>query len=314
MPKLKPHKQIKLNKRIVSDLLKAYDLTVRSFKVFPHGIENTTLLVKTNQGNYVLRVYQKNKKIIKNIEQEIAFMEFLSKAKISTPKVFKNIFGSQVSRYKNSAAVWSYILMEFARGKHPKSYSQSTIKDLATIQAKMHQLGSAFAKKLVTPKRFWKYLREKAFSPHIKISTIKNTAVKNFVKRAKKFEAMLPANLPQAYNHSDITHDNILVQNNRVTAVFDFDDASFSPSIVCLGSTLWDIWYITKDARNIFTYLAAYTKQRTLTKLELKTLKDVILFRNFVIGAMEIMFYGENGKGVKPILKFEEIINGLNFL
>ena len=311
MPKLKPHKQIKLNKRIVSNLLRSYNLTARSFKVFSNGIENISTLVVTNKGKFALRVYQKNKKSIRDIERELAFMEFLRTAKIPIPQVFKNIFGKHVSRYKHGGSVWSYILMEFASGTHPKAYSTSAIVNLATTQAKMHKLGTVFAKKLDTPTLFWKHLRERAFSPHIKTSTIKDVAVKDFVARAKKFETALPAGLRLGYNHLDITHDNILMQNDRITAVLDFDDADYAPHVVCLGYTLWDMLYVTRDARNIFRYLAAYKKSRVLTKLELKILKDVILFRNYVIGAMEIMFYGENGYDVKPILEFEEIIKGL---
>lgn len=311
MPKLKPHKQIKLNKRKVNALLKTYNLTARAFKVFPHGIENTTLLVATKKGKYVLRVYQKNKKTIKNIEQEIAFMEFLRNRKIPIPQIFKNILGSRVSRYKDSGAVWSYVLMEFAPGRHPESYSKNAIKNLATIQAKMHLLGSIFAKKLEGQKLFWKHLRERAFSPHIKTSTINDAAVKDFIIRAKKFEAPVPRSLPQGYNHLDMTNVNILMQNDRITAVLDFDDACYSPPVVCVGYCLLDVLYITKDIRDISTYLTAYTKYRQLTKLELHTLKNVMLFRNYVVGAMEVLFHGENSKYLKQILEFEKIIKDL---
>lgn len=311
MPKLKPQKQIKLNKHVVNTLLKAYNLSARSFKAFPHGIENTTLLATTNKGKYVVRVYQKNKKTIKNIEREIAFMEFLRKGKIPIPQVFKNISGEQVSRYKNSDAVWSYILMEFAQGKHPESYSKNAIKNLAAIQAKMHVLGSEFAKKLDGPKLFWEHLRERAFSPHIKISMIKDTAVKDFIIRVKKFEAPIPRNLPQGYNHLDMTNVNMLIENDRITAVLDFDDACYSPPIVCLAYCLLDVLYITKDVRDISTYLTAYTKCRKLTKLELNILKHVMLFRNYVVGAMEVLFHGEKSKYLKSILEFERIIEDL---
>lgn len=70
MPKLKPHKQIKLNKGTVGNLLKAYSLTVHSFRLFTHGIENTTLLVVTDQGSYALRVYQKIKKLSKILNKK----------------------------------------------------------------------------------------------------------------------------------------------------------------------------------------------------------------------------------------------------
>ena len=87
MPKLKPHRQIILNKRRVNVLLKAYDLTARSFKLFSNGIENISTLVVTNKGKFALRVYQKNKKSIRDIERELAFMEFLRNAKIPIPRV-----------------------------------------------------------------------------------------------------------------------------------------------------------------------------------------------------------------------------------
>lgn len=239
-------------------------------------------------------------------------MEFLRNAKIPIPQILMNIFGKQVSMYKSKDSVWSYILMDFVVGKHPKSYSKKTIKHLATTQAKMHQLGVTFAKNVKTPKPFWRHLRERAFSPHIKVSTIRNAVIKDFVIRAKKFEATLLISLPQAYNHLDITHDNILVQNNQVVAVLDFDDAGYSPSVVCLGYTLWDMLYITRNVQSIFTYLSHYVRHRKLTEDEVIVLKDVLLFRNYVIGSLEILFYGENAREAKLIIKFEKIINELN--
>src|SRR3989338_55227 len=311
MPKAKPYMQIKPSEQIVAGILKEYDLIHRAFKIFPHGIENTSLFILTNKRKYVLRIYRKNRKTVKDIQQELTFMEFLRDANIPVPQVFKNKHGTYVTRYKTSTTLWSCILQEFAQGSHPKKYSLKTIEKLAATQARMHVLGKEFAKR-VPAQPYWVHLREKSFSPFIKISKLKSATIKDFVVRAKKCAYALPKNLPIAYNHMDITHDNILVKNEAVTAVLDFDDACLAPTVICLGYTLWDIIYITRKVQHIFSYLAAYTKHRPLTMLERRTLKDILLFRNYVIGTMEIMFYGEKGNDVKPILKFEKMISELN--
>lgn len=311
MPKLHPQKQLPLNRRIVKEMLWHYNLTLRSFEILPRGIENTTVAVTTERGTYALRIYRQGNKTIQNIEQELSFMEFLRAVKIPIPPVLKNTFGKQVTRYKNNKTVWSFILMEFAEGIHPKRYSKETVEQLATIQVKMHKLGKQFAEKVGARKLLWKDLREGEFSPRIKLSTIKNREIRDFVQRVRKFRIPLPTNLPYGYNHLDIIHGNILVRNNLIAAILDFDDARYSPRVVCLGYTLLDILSITKKPSNLFFYLSIYTQYQPLTKSEKKILKGILHFRNYIIGAMEIYFYGEKGRNVKTALNLEKIISRL---
>ncbi len=62
MPKINPHLQIKPSIGILTKILKQYDLHLVSFKIFKDGIENTSVLISTNLGKFVLRIYQKNRK------------------------------------------------------------------------------------------------------------------------------------------------------------------------------------------------------------------------------------------------------------
>ncbi len=314
MPKINPELQLKPTTSILNKILKQYDLRLISFKLFKDGVENTSMLVSTNSGKFVLRIYRKNRKKIKIVEQELRLMDFLRQNGIPIPQILPNTHGRHITIFPYQNHRWNCIMMEFSQGVHPKKYSTRFIQELAITQAKMHVLGKQFAKKEKKKNPVWKFLKEGYFASKIKTETIKKQKVKNILERTKNFAVQLPNGLPQGYNHLDITHDNILVKNNHLSAILDFDDACYSPMVVCLGYVLWDVLYITRKPSNLLTYLSAYQRHRKLTKKEIAVLNSVLHFRNYVIGAMEILFWGEHGKHVETFLKFEKIINNISFI
>jgi Ser/Thr protein kinase RdoA (MazF antagonist) len=313
MPKINPDLQIKPTASILNKILSQYDLRLVSFKIFKDGVENTSMLVSTNLGKFVLRIYRKNRKKVKIVDQELRLMDFLRQKGIPIPQILPNVHSRHITIFPYKNHRWNCIVMEFSPGAHPRKYSTSFIKEMAITQAKMHVLGKQFAKKEKNKNPVWKFLKEGYFASKIKTETIKNPKVRDIIERTKNFEIKLPDTLPQGFNHLDITHDNILVKNHHLSAILDFDDACYSPIVVCLGYVLWDVLYITRKTSNLLTYLSAYQRHRKLTKKEIAILNSVLHFRNYVIGAMEIQFWGEHGKHVETFLKFEKIIEKLSF-
>lgn len=311
MPKLDPKSQIKLNKATIVSFLQEYHLSLKSFTVAKSGIENTTALVTTNQGNFALRIYRKDKKKASDIQQELDFMLLLSKHKLPVPKIFPNSNNQLITQKKIRDTVWNCILMEQMPGIHPRNYSLALLKEMAYVQARMHELGVKFTKKQVQHRKFPKVIKEANFIKNIELDKIKDQDVLAILHRAKNFRVHFNGKLPYGYNHLDYDHANILVKNNKLSAILDFDDLCYSPLIVCFGYTLWDVLFTTKKPSSLFEYLKYYQANRKLKPAELQILKDILRFRNYVIGSLEIMFYGEDGKFVKSFLKYEKVINEL---
>ena len=111
-----------------------------------------------------------------------------------------------------------------------------------------------------------------------------------FIERVRKFRYPLDPALPHGWNHLDIDFDgNVLVKDNKIRAILDFDDLDYSPSVVCLGFTLWDIFFDGGEAL-MREYLAEYQKIRQLTKEECETLPHVIQFRNYIVFVINLLF------------------------
>ncbi len=315
MPKLEPNSQIQLSLPLLKKVLSVYNLNVTSFKVAKGGIENTTALVKTKQGQFAFRVYRKSKKKTREIEQELEFMAYLTKAGLPVPKVYQNNSGKFITSFQANQTRWKAMLMDCMEGEHPKSYTPAMLKDFAKVQAKMHLLGIKFAKK--QPK-YWTMdrLKEEEFYKAIDIKKLKKQKVKNFLLKGRSFTVILNPKLPKGFNHLDYDHANTLVKNNRLSAILDFDDLTYSPAAVCLGFTLWDIFYMeNKHLSNKFAslYLKEYKKHRPISGLELASLKNILLFRNYQIFALLVMFWGENTKNLNLLIELEGIIQNYKF-
>lgn len=312
MPKLHPTKHLKITSSTLKKILKYYALTLISFKIFPTGIENSSVLVLTTHGKFVLRVYRKDNKSLTKIYQELEFMIFLRGQGLPVPALQKNRVGELVTVYKDSKASWRCIVMEYKQGIHPRSFSPTLIEELATTQARMHVLGQKFARTQKQNIPTHTLLQEKEFMPRVlKMPEIRKPEVKALLERVKKCTVALPVTLPQGYNHLDVMHHNILTQKGKLTAVLDFDDLCYSPRVLCLGITLFDVLAITRSVESMFEYLSAYSRTVKLTRQELKLLKDIILFRNYVMGMLEAFFYGEAGNDIKTCLKLEKVIGDI---
>jgi Ser/Thr protein kinase RdoA (MazF antagonist) len=89
----------------------------------------------------------------------------------------------------------------------------------------------------------------------------------------------------------------------------DFEDLQYSPAIVCLGFTLWNI--LDDQGLEIMKkYLEEYEKIRSLTEEEKIVLPNVIFFRNYVIGVVRLLLWDEKTdlKDFEDILQLEKDI------
>jgi Ser/Thr protein kinase RdoA (MazF antagonist) len=310
MPKLNPESQIKLTKTVIKGILEHYNVSVQSFAIPKGGIANATALVTTANGRCVVRVYRQNRKTLAHIKQELAFMKLLQKHKLPVPKVFPNKQNKFITQYKKDGRAWQCVVMEWMSGNHTEHYSPTLLKNLARTQAKMHKLGANFAKHQPKTNRL-DVLKEREFVKDINFSKLKKPNVIEFLNRAKKYTIKLEEKLPRGFNHLDYDHANVLVERDKLSAILDFDDLTYSPLIVDLGYTLWDVLFENGDIQSMRAYLREYQKLRQLQKLEKQYLRNILLFRNYAIGSFEVRFWGENGMYVKKFLAFEKLLTDL---
>src|SRR3989344_7489504 len=204
--------------------------------------------------------------------------------------------------------MWRCILMEFLPGAHPKRYTKDRLRFLAEAHARMHKLGISYAEHHPHKGTCITVLRDDFFSPRLDLNKIKSVAVKGFLERGRRFSVSLGNRLPQGYNQLDYARGNMLLKGGKLTGVLDFDDLTYSPTVICLGYTVWNALYASNDIRKSHAYLAHYSRVRKPTKEELAVLRGVMLLRNYAIGAMEVLLRGENTGLLRRMLAWERLL------
>src|SRR3989344_510825 len=139
MPKFNEHLLLKPTAAIVRDIIRThYGRTLRTFEIPKKGFKNTTVLVATDCGPAVLRVYPRDKRDPK-ILREFAFMEYLAERGIPVPRILPAVNGEKIARYRHRRTFWKCMLAVRLPGGHPRVYRRRLLSQLARMQARMHE-------------------------------------------------------------------------------------------------------------------------------------------------------------------------------
>lgn len=301
--KIDPEKQFLPNQKNLAELAAKYGLKLKSFDIATTGIENTTIIANCDRGRFVFRIYRQSKKSNGHIEQEIKFTTFLKTHDIQVPQIIVNINGDALTVFTANDVLWQGIIMEFVQGMHPANYSHSLIERMATLQATIHNISSDFSDSYLG--FVLRELRERHFIKDIPVAELQDTKLVDFLDRAKKYIVTLSDDLSWGLCHLDFDEGNILVdEKDKITAVLDFDDLALAPYVVDLGYSLWSVWY-SGELASASEYLLAYEQNRELSGQEKDCLRSVILFRHYVICALNILEGETDDEHVDKYLRLE---------
>lgn len=307
--KLEPDNQINLRKEVLDTILNEYGISEFAFEPIKEGIANSSAFVKSDNKKYVVRVYAQGKKD-EDIAFEINFQDYLRAHDIPIPIIHKNSSGQELTIIEIEGKRWQVILMDFIEGQSVTvKPSFDLIAELARMQAKMHLLGIEFVKLNSRPSNLWTDLHD-SLASKVENTSVGGQEVKDLIERIKKYSYPLNPNLLYGYNHLDIDFDgNVLTKDNRVSGIVDFEDLKYSPIIVCLGYSLWNI-LDDEGLEAMKHYLSEYEKVRPLTSVEYEALPNVVFFRNYVIAIIRLLLWEENTpiEDIQGILKLEKEI------
>jgi len=297
----------------LSAVLDNYEIDSFDYEVLSGGIENTSIAIRTELGNLVLRVYRREKKTVPEITQEVDFMSYLGANGLPVPELVENSKSSYVTTTHLKDVTWQAILMKKADGHHPTAYSPTLLASMASLQAKMHGLGLSFSSNQQAINQLPE-LRERWFIHRIDRSKITdNTELEGFLQRAQGFVVAFDEVLPLGYGHFDYDADNILVDSgDTVSTILDFDDLTYAPLIVCLGYTLTDVVSKDRELNSASSYLEIYEQTRRLITAEHKVLRDVMRFRHYVVSALQVLGGNTDKRSVDDMLAVEELLKSFS--
>lgn len=303
--------QINITDNTVALILKSYGISNFSFKPINQGIENTSLFIESEDKKYVLRVYRQKRKTNEDISFEIQFQDYLRENGIPIPLIYRNLQDKELSIINIDGKDWQIILMQFVEGESVNlNPSDELIIELAHIQARMHLLGIEFANKSDRSKYLIDNLNGSIVNK-IENLPIQDEDVIEFVERVKSYKYKLDKELTYGYNHSDLDFDgNVIIRDNKIVGIIDFDDLRYSPSVMCLGFSLWNV--LDDSGIEAFKlYLKEYESIRPLNNLEKETLPHIIFFRNYQIGIIRLLLWEKDTliEDIKDIIQLEKEIS-----
>jgi homoserine kinase type II len=240
-----------------------------SFKGIAEGVENSNYLVHTENGRYILTLYEKRVKR-EDLPYFLALMQHLAARGITCPLPVRD----REDRTLKELAGRPAALITFLEGLWARRPGIDHCAGLGDALARFHLAGSDFPMTRVNSLSLpgWKALFVKLGSGADRVARGLASVIE---KELKYLEGNWPGELPQGVIHADLFPDNVFFLGDKVSGLIDFyfacNDMLAYDVAVCLNA-----WCFESDGSFNVTkaraLLEAYERVRPLTKAELDRL------------------------------------------
>lgn len=259
-------------KKIISD----YDLgEYKSFETFANGATQTTVLLVTSSGKYVLRYYEN--RTLKHVLFEVGLFTYLRDKGYPVPKIIKTSSGELFGEYQQKP----YILIEFVDGEHVRNpneyFDQKAASEIIKTVALLHNLT-----KNEKPEFFEfheKYDTEYCLREYRKQINKKDSDKKEKWLNDELDTLMFSTSLPKGICHADLNYSNFLFKDGKVVCVLDFDMSFYTNLIYDVADLIY--WWVCPTKENLSKerirfIVEEYSKSRELSEDEKKYIYDAL--------------------------------------
>jgi homoserine kinase type II len=239
-----------------------------SFKGIAEGVENSNFLLQTDQGAFILTLYEKRVR-----ENDLPFflglLEHLAARGIACPQPVRNMNGAQWTTLNRRPAA----ILTFLNGLSLRRPDVGHCTQAGMALAALHSAGADFA--LPRPNALglgsW---RELATSVLAGADAVQEGLRALIEESLDALEANWPHGLPTGVIHADLFPDNVLFMNGQVSGLIDFYFACNDALAYDLAVML-NAWCFESDGFNITkgrALIGAYRKGRELAQHEIDAL------------------------------------------
>jgi len=284
---------LKIIKKDFKEILTDYKIgNYKSHKHLDWVLENQVYELKTTKGKFILKLLS-NINII-SMKRQLELIDYLYKNKIPVVKNIKTTKGKEIIKFKGAYL----IIQSFVEGIHPKTYSDSLIKDIAKNFGKMHNI---LIKQKIKNKKI-KFKRE------ILQKEINNDLIEDLNELNTHLNKLNQNKFKKSIIHGDLSEVNILVKKNKLQAFIDWDDFNYNLVVYDLGVFIAHSFIRTKIVKKgkIKLFLKEYQKYMKLSSEEKKAIYYLVKYRLFGI----IQWYIKYSKERKD--KLNELEKGYN--
>lgn len=257
-------------------LLANYNLgQYQNHQPFEQGADQTNMLVMTTTGKYAFRYYEKRS--LNYVLFEIDLLQYLVRCSYPCPAPLKNIQGGYLGVYHHKP----FAFFTFLEGEHTND--KGNVKEAAKMIGQLHTLTRGYepshADARDTPASCLAYATANA--QKIKAKTDAKARL-DWLKGELR-QLQLPDGLPKGACHGDCNPTNFLSMHGRVSALLDFDQASYTFLLSDVANLIyWWTWPAKgeMDFSQSRSLLEAYETARPLDQLEKEHLYDMLKMLN----------------------------------
>ncbi|MBT3588135.1 MAG: homoserine kinase [Flavobacteriaceae bacterium] len=279
-----------LNEIEIREILAKFDIhNISSFELLGGGSENTNYLVKSENGKYVLCIFEQ--KTEKNAKDLAHLLKHLEKNNFNTSKLMYNSDSEPVIIWKDKPI----IIKTFIEGKIRNDLSPHLLKMIGKELAKLHQINAPeyISDQLNYGKE--QFVNVKKYSANSEF----DIWLKNILEYIDPY---LKLNLPKSIIHSDVFWDNVIVgENDNSATIIDFEESVNYYRLFDIGMTIIGICGEEKviNMEKTKHLLDGYQSEVQLLEEEINSLKAFTIYA----GASMTFWRHQNFNYVKPNTK-----------
>ena len=210
-----------LKKHEIQELAARYELQLISFEPIEQGAGNSNYLVTTNQGKFILTVFEIDHVFVDNMIEVLVLLE---RAEFPSPRIKYTAVGDALTKFQGKPV----LVKPYIDGRVVKVLNDRQLNQLGAALAKLH--------KLPVP--------ELLPNSHVYIVEIypkvleKGTNVKYKAWLEERYQYIvknIPSGLPRGLNHGDLFFDNVLFEGDNLKAMIDFEESCQTYRVFDLG-------------------------------------------------------------------------------
>ncbi len=282
-----------LTKKDIINIIKNWDVGQLKNYTLLYSHWNLSYKITTTKGIFILKVLIMQKE--ETLKKELKVLSLL-KGKVPIRLLIKSKSGRDYIIIKKHPV----LIFEFIDGIILKDGSKASLcilKELGKYLALIHETKYGEGKTTDVLKEISGIMYK------INKSSLEYMSISKCMKVIKK-RGLDKQKFPKGLIHGDIHSENMIVKNDKIVALLDFEDANINYFVYDIGLVILDTCFIrNKDLskKRINTFLEGYEGIRPLKNVEKRYIYDVIL-----INWMRILYYSLIKGGVdKDILKTE---------
>ena len=230
------------------------------------GIENTNYFADTDQGQYVLTLFERL--TFEQLPFYLHLMKHLATRGIPVPDPVEDSKGNILHRLKGKPAA----VVNKLRGHSELAPGAAHCTGVGDMLARMHLAGLDYSRQQPNLRCLnWWNETVPVVLPHLTLDQrsliLGELAYQNHIAASSCYQS-----LPRGVVHGDLFRDNVMFENGQLTGFFDFYFAGCDTFLFDIGICLND-WCIDLDSGKLDTvradaFMAAYQKVRPLTLQE----------------------------------------------